>query len=244
MSAPGSVFVISLAGAPVGDGKASLCDVLAQPWGEQYFQAKLASAKPWTATTGNDEREPSLECLADVEPKNVEYISKPRLPLGMISGIEGNPGEGKTFVCLSAAADGSRGKEPFTGLECEKFKTVYLSNENLLAAVTKPKFKAMGGDEKSFFALSGAVNSDGSQAGITLADIPIFEKAMLKTHAKLLIIDPLQSYMGASVDSHKANETRPLLDGLARLAERLNICILIVRHLAPALTKSDPLMLA
>ena len=223
-----TVYVVRL--KPDGKNKVGLDDLLLKH-GPPALQAALDSAMSAAGASTGD-REPLLVCLADVKEKTLEYLSKPRLPLGMISGLEGNPGQGKSLICVRIAADGSRGVDSFTGAKCEPFSTVYMSNENLLAAVTKPRFEAAGGDVQRFFSLECAVSSDGTKSGITLADIPLLEKAVMQAHAKLLVIDPLQSYMGANVDSHKANETRPLLDGLARLAEKLNICILIIRHLA------------
>jgi hypothetical protein len=224
-----TVYIVRL--APDGKNKVGLDDLLVKR-GVAALQAALDSVMSAAAGASTGDREPLLVCLADVQEKTLEYLSKPRLPLGMISGLEGNPGQGKSLICVRIAADGSRGVDSFTGARCESFSTVYMSNENLLAAVTKPRFEAAGGDVQRFFSLECAVSSDGTKSGITLADIPLLEKAVVQAHAKLLVIDPLQSYMGANVDSHKANETRPLLDGLARLAEKLNICILIIRHLA------------
>ena len=51
-----------------------------------------------------------------------------------------------------------------------------------------------------------------------------------------MIFDPLQSYLGSKVDMHRANETRPLLDGLGGTAKRTDAAIVIVRHLAKSST--------
>ena len=51
-----------------------------------------------------------------------------------------------------------------------------------------------------------------------------------------MIVDPIQSYLGADVDAHRSNETRPVLDGLARLAEEHKCSFLLVRHLGKAQT--------
>jgi hypothetical protein len=51
-----------------------------------------------------------------------------------------------------------------------------------------------------------------------------------------VVVDPIQSYLGAEIDAHRSNETRPVLDGLARLAEEHKCCILLIRHLGKAQT--------
>ena len=58
------------------------------------------------------------------------------------------------------------------------------------------------------------------------------DHALRKTRAKLVIVDPIQSYLGPAVDLHRSNETRPVMDGLVRLAEEHDCAILLLRHLS------------
>lgn len=37
------------------------------------------------------------------------------------------------------------------------------------------------------------------------------EECIIRENAKLLIIDPIQAYLGAGVDMHRANEIRPIM---------------------------------
>lgn len=222
-----SVKLVRLPNLKPGD-KTGLDDFLSIA-GAKAFEAVRDAAQPYNSEAAGV---PIIECVADVIAREVEYLWDQRLPIAMLSGLEGNPGDGKTFIALEIAARGSRGQQPYSKAKCQPFSTLYMSYENITAITTKQRFSAMGGDQKRLFVLNGARNSDGTERPITLADVGTIEVAIKKTHARLIIIDPLQSYMGANVDSHKANETRPLLDALAKVAERLNVCVLIVRHLA------------
>jgi RecA-family ATPase len=65
---------------------------------------------------------------------------------------------------------------------------------------------------------------------LSLRDTPMLEDALERTQARLLIIDPLHSYLWA-VDRHRANESGRAFGNLARLAEKHRCCILLVRHL-------------
>ena len=96
----------------------------------------------------------------------------------------------------------------------------------------RPRFDALGGDVARFFLLEGTVSDDGTQGRITLADVEQLEEAITDYKAKLVIIDPLQPFLGGDVDAHRANQTRPIFDGLIRLAEKLGCAILITRHLS------------
>jgi RecA-family ATPase len=71
---------------------------------------------------------------------------------------------------------------------------------------------------------------------VKLTDIQLLHDSLQRTKARFLIVDPIQSYLGAEVDAHRSNETRPVLDGLARLAEEHHACILLVRHFAKSPT--------
>jgi hypothetical protein len=101
----------------------------------------------------------------------------------------------------------------------------------------KPRFDALGGNANRFHLLRGGVEGDGEDAvrsGITLKDIPLLESALNETGARLIVIDPIQSYLGADVDAQRSNETRPVMDGLASLAEKCRASALVIRHLSKA----------
>jgi AAA domain-containing protein/CHC2-type zinc finger protein len=180
---------------------------------------------------------PDLVCLADVKAKPVPWLWKLYLAFGMLAMLSGDPDAGKTFIALAIAASLSNGQLPVTGEDCEPVVSLYLSHENAAEFVTRPRFDALGGNAARFHLLKGSIYNDGEdsiRAGITLKDVALLEAAVVETGAKLIIIDPIQSYMGAEVDAHRSNETRPVMDGLIELAQKHNVCILILRHLSKA----------
>ncbi len=177
---------------------------------------------------------PVLVCLADVEPRAVDWLWEPFLPTAMLSMLSGDPGAGKSFIALALAADLSRGKL-CDGRNVEPASTLYLSVENPLAQTIRPRFDALGGNAAFFHVLTGSLNpADGEEwhGGVTLADIHTMEAAISQTGARLVIVDPIQSYLGANVDLHRSNETRPVMDGLSKLAESHDCAILLLRHLS------------
>lgn len=180
---------------------------------------------------------PDLVCLADVEALPVPWLWKGYLAFGMLAMLSGDPDAGKTFIALAIAADLSNGRLPVSGGLCAPITTLYLSRENAAEYVIKPRFNALGGNAKRFHLLKGSVQGAGDTAirsGITLKDIALLESALERTSAKLIVIDPIQSYLGADVDAHRSNETRPVMDGLIGLAERHHACVMVVRHLSKA----------
>ena len=71
---------------------------------------------------------------------------------------------------------------------------------------------------------------DDSDKVLTLEDDRL-EQAIEQTGARLVVLDPIQGYIGASVDMHRANEIRPLMYRIAKLAEKYGCAILLIGHM-------------
>jgi len=184
---------------------------------------------------------PDVLTLANVEACPVDWLWKPYLANGMLGMLSGDPGAGKTFIAMAIAAALTTGQTPYRGEPCLPVDVEYLSCENSPAHVLRPRFDSLGGNPARFHILRGSVTSNGNgkpktHGSVKLSDLPLLETSLAQTGAKLLIVDPIQSYLGAEVDAHRSNETRPVLDGLARLAEERGACILLVRHFAKSQT--------
>lgn len=57
------------------------------------------------------------------------------------------------------------------------------------------------------------------------------EKAIRQNNVRLMIMDPIQAYLGANVDMNRANEIRPLFRHLSTIAERTGCAIVLIGHL-------------
>ena len=60
------------------------------------------------------------------------------------------------------------------------------------------------------------------------------EKAIRQNDVRLMIMDPIQAYLGANVDMNRANEIRPLFRNLSNIAERTGCAIVLIGHLNKA----------
>jgi hypothetical protein len=187
---------------------------------------------------------PAIVQLSDVEPEEVEWLWEPFIPRGKLTIMEGDPGCGKTFVALALATALSLGHGlpwvegmPPPPDEPEFGPTVYMSAEDGLADTICPRLDRMDADRGLIYAIEGQKQRDpvtGKErlVGITLADVDVLDAALDKIRPALLVLDPLQAYLGARVDFHRANEVRPLLSNLGVLAAKHRCAVLILRHLA------------
>jgi len=62
-------------------------------------------------------------------------------------------------------------------------------------------------------------------------DDPRFEKILVEISPRLVIIDPLQAFLGEGVDMHRANEIRPIFSYIRQLAEKYNFALIILEHM-------------
>jgi len=185
-----------------------------------------APAEPGAAT----DRHADLVCLADIPPRPIDWLWQDRLACGTLAMLSGDPGSGKTWVALAIAAALSRGRVPSTNHTLQPCTVLYASAANGAADLIRPRFAQLDGDPARLILLRGVLTASAQPASLSLRDTPMLEDALERTQARLLIIDPLHSYLWA-LDRHRANDSARAFDSLARLAEKHRCCILLVRHL-------------
>ncbi len=165
--------------------------------------------------------------MSDVELTPVDWLWKPYLPFGKLSVLQGNPGEGKTYFAMHLAAACTNGKLLPNMERMEPFNVIYQTAEDGLGDTVKPRLIEAGAD------LDRVLVIDDSDVQLTLSDERI-EKAIIENNAKLVIIDPIQAYLGADVDMNRANEVRPIFMRLGQVAQRTGCAILLIGHLNKA----------
>lgn len=165
--------------------------------------------------------------MSDVELTPVEWLWKPYLPFGKLSVLQGNPGEGKTYFAMHLAAACTNGKLLPNMERMKPFNVIYQTAEDGLGDTVKPRLIEAGAD------LDRVLVIDDSEVQLTLSDERI-EKAIVENNVRLLIIDPIQAYLGADVDMNRANEVRPIFMRLGQVAQRTGCAILLIGHLNKA----------
>ena len=163
-------------------------------------------------------------CYKDIEQTSVEWLWFPYIPFGKLTIIQGNPGEGKTYFTMMLTA-ACTNRKLFPNMEdIEPFNVIYQTAEDGMGDTIKPRLVEAGAD------LSRVMVIDDSEEVLTLSDDRI-EKAVRQNHVRLVIIDPVQAFIGADVDMNRANEVRPVFRKLGMIAEKTSCAIVLIGHL-------------
>jgi hypothetical protein len=81
-------------------------------------------------------------------------------------------------------------------------------------------------------ALTTLRQPDGTLEPFSLSYVPLLERVVSRAgDVKLVVVDPITSYIGGKVDDHRNSALRVLLEPLAEMAARLMVAIVIVTHL-------------
>ena len=163
--------------------------------------------------------------MSDVESKEISWLWYPFIPYGKLTIIQGEPGEGKTTLVLNIAAVLSKGQGLDEHMNPEQpLHIIYQTAEDGLADTVKPRLEKAQADCNNIFVI------DETDVSLSMLDERI-EQAILKEKAKLMILDPIQAYLGAKMDMNRANEARDMTKHLGQVAERTGCAIVLIGHM-------------
>ena len=176
---------------------------------------------------------PILVNLSRVQREEVKWLWPDRIPLGRLTGIVGDPGVGKSWLTLAVGAAVTKGAAlPGQESHGESGRVLLLTTEDGLSDTVVPRLDDMGADLGRVTVLTAVRDAKGNERHPSLlTDIPEMEKALADGSYKLVIIDPLNAYLGVNLDTHRDAALRSALTPLAALAERWGVAVLFVHHL-------------
>lgn len=166
----------------------------------------------------------NLKLYSNVSPSDVEWLWYPYIPFGKITILQGDPGCGKSTLmihlisALSAGGllpDGKRVKKPM--------HTIYQCSEDDAGDTIRPRLNSAGADCRNVAFV------DEDQRWLTLDDDQL-RRAIADFNAKLLVIDPLQAYLGET-DISCASGMRKMLRQLAVWASLYDCAIVLIGHM-------------
>ena len=166
--------------------------------------------------------------MSEIQSQEVAWLWFPFIPYGKLTIVQGDPGDGKTTLVLNIAAKLSKGEGLDSKMKLtEPLNVIYQSAEDGLADTVKPRLEAAGANCENISVIDESIKS------LSMIDERL-EEAVIRTKAKLLILDPIQAYLGGGMDMNRANEARDMTKKLATLAEKYQCAIVLVGHMNKA----------
>ena len=172
---------------------------------------------------------PRLISAADVPYSPPKWAIAPYFQRGKLTMIQGENGSGKTAFICGIAALISTGA-PLLGIPVAAPGDVLILSVEDDLPVLRGRIEADNGDLTRCHFMTNS-------AGLTFTS-PEIEAAIQSIHAKLVIFDPFQAFLGAGVDMWRANETRPTLARLAEMCQRNDCACAIIAHMGKSSDKS------
>lgn len=173
-----------------------------------------------SAATGGE-----LMFYCQTPPQKTRWLWEPYIPRGKITIIQGDPGEGKSTLALRLAAAVSTGQAfPETEITAEPDLVIYQNAEDGIADTLRPRLDAAGADTAKIMHLNE------QKEPLSILDVRLY-KLIQRVKPALVVLDPLQAYLGSDVDMHRANEVRPLMSALSEMAEQSGAAIVLIGHM-------------
>jgi putative DNA primase/helicase len=173
--------------------------------------------------------------VADVKPEPVEWLWSGRIPRGMLTVFDGDPGLGKSTVSLDLTARATTGSPmPGETSRSAAANVVLLSAEDVVAQVIRPRLEAAGADCDRVVVVDHVNDGQGPRPPELPADVAVLEGVVRAEQAALVVVDPLMAFFGAEINAHRDQDVRRALHALKGLAERTGAAVLVIRHLNKA----------
>lgn len=170
--------------------------------------------------------------LSDVTPRAVAYLSKPYVPIGCLTLLEGDPAAGKSYAAADLGAAITQGKAQETEQGAEdngstqrsrrKGAVVIHATMEDSAEELRERYATQGADLTKVLAVTEPVS---------ISRLRPLVKLIEQNKPKLLVIDPIHALLD-KVSLTSANAVRNALAPLVVLATRHQFAILAIRHLA------------
>jgi hypothetical protein len=161
----------------------------------------------------------------------VRWLWENRVPLGALTLLDGDPGDGKSSINYDLTARVSTGRPmPESDAPSSPAGVVLIQAEDSLGATVKPTLQRLGADLKRVRVYD---RRQFLQQPLMLPDdVPLIERGIQEVNARLAVVDPLSAFLAGNSNSDQS--VRRALGPLAALAERASCAIVVVRHLTKA----------
>jgi DNA repair protein RadA/Sms len=176
----------------------------------------------------------------------LRWLWSGRIPFGLLSIIEGMPGEGKTTLVTEIAARLSRGEAlPGHQEPVDPMHVLWFTTEESASTIIKPRLAKAGADLSRIHEIEFDPERPDSWLSFP-SRAKAFEDSVRDAQISglnvgLLVIDGLSAVLDRKLSAHVEQDVRWALGTLAKIIERLNITCIGIRH--PSKSNSGPALL-
>lgn len=174
----------------------------------------------------NKEEKGILTLYSDVQATSVRWLWYPFIAVGKITLLQGDPGDGKSTMMMHLIAELSKGGTLPDGKTIGMpQRAIYQCSEDGISDTIKPRLEKCGADCRNV-----AFINEETYSGLTLDDERI-RQAIIEFRPRLVVIDPIQAYLGSDSDLQIAGRARRLMQRLGMWASMYDCAIVLIGHL-------------
>lgn len=163
---------------------------------------------------------------SDVRSEPIRWLWYPYIAIGKISLVQGDPGDGKSTMMMNLIAEITKGGMTPDGRALGRpQRVIYQCSEDGAADTIKPRLLQYGADCQNV-----AFIDEEKHSGLTLDDERI-RQAIIEFSPRLVVIDPIQAYLGTDSDLQIAGRARRLMHRLGLWASMYDCAIVLIGHL-------------
>lgn len=167
-----------------------------------------------------------ITLFSDVKTTNVRWLWYPFIAIGKITLLQGDPGDGKSTLMMNLIAELSTGGATPDGQAFGRpQRVIYQCSEDGVSDTIKPRLEKSGADCRNVAFINEEIHS-----GLTLDDERI-RQAIIDFRPRLVVIDPIQAYLGSDSDLQIAGRARRLMHRLSLWASTYDCAVVLIGHL-------------
>lgn len=187
---------------------------------EQIYLARQDSPAPRLA----------LIAAQDIKPQTIQWLMRGYLPFGKLTGIDGQPGVGKSTLIIDLIARASRGAPmPDGSLLDEPIDCVIIGSEDGIADTVVARLIAADADLSRVFFPTSELD-DGNL--VTLPDeIDVLRRYVEERNVRWIHLDAIMGSMSGKTNAYSDHEVRRALGPLVALADQYGVLVTFIRHL-------------
>lgn len=167
-----------------------------------------------------------VSLYSSVQSEPVHWLWYPYIALGKITLLQGDPGDGKSTMMMRLIAAITKGGTAPDGTGFGRpQRVIYQCSEDGVADTIKPRLEESGAD------CSRVAFLNEEQLGNITLDDERLRQAITEFRPSLLVVDPIQAYLGENADLQVAGKARKLMQRLGMWAAMYDCAVVLVGHM-------------